>query len=261
MWMGSTIFCLRTSRKAFGFLSLITLGPVVYAPAQSAPLERLAPESHGLYEQQRRTMVSRDLRGRGIKDERVLAAMSAVPRHLFVPEAQRSSAYEDRPLPIGEGQTISQPYVVALMTELLELRSREKVLEIGTGSGYQTAVLARLAAEVFSIEIVPALSQRANRILTDLGVKNIVLKVGDGFYGWEERGPFDAILVTAAAAKIPEALSQQLQEGGRLVMPLIKGPKNQSLIRARKSAGKLIIEELSAVLFVPLTGAVQKQSH
>jgi protein-L-isoaspartate(D-aspartate) O-methyltransferase len=256
--MGTTDLYLRTSRKAFVFISLIIL---VCVPVQTAPSERLAPESDGLYEQQRRTMVSRDLRGRGIKDERVLAAMSAVPRHLFVPERQRASAYEDRPLPIGEGQTISQPYVVALMTELLEVRSGEKVLEIGTGSGYQTAVLARLASEVFSIEIVPALSHRANRILTDLGIKNVALKVGDGFYGWEERSPFHAILVTAAAAKIPEALSQQLQEGGRLVMPLVRGQKNQRLIRARKSGGKLTVEELGAVLFVPLTGAVQKQSH
>lgn len=259
--MSTTNLFFRTSPKAFVFISLIALGPLVCVPAQTAPSERLAPESQEVYDQQRRTMVSRDLRGRGIKDERVLAAMSAVPRHLFVPERQRSSAYEDRPLPIGEGQTISQPYIVALMTELLELQSGEKVLEIGTGSGYQTAVLARLASEVFSIEILPALSQRANRTLTDLGVKNIGLKVGDGFYGWEERGPFNAILVTAAAPKIPAALAQQLQEGGRLVMPLVRGPKNQSLIRARKSGGKLTIEELSAVLFVPLTGAVQKQSR
>jgi protein-L-isoaspartate(D-aspartate) O-methyltransferase len=187
--------------------------------------------------------------------------MGAIPRHLFVPERQRASAYDDRPLSIGEGQTISQPYIVALMTELLELRSSEKVLEIGTGSGYQTAVLAQLASEVFSIEIRPALSERARKIIDDLGQKNVWLKIGDGFYGWEERGPFDAILVTAAASKIPEPLSRQLREGGRLVMPLTEGEQNQRLIRARKSAGKLTIEDFSAVLFVPLTGAIEKRGR
>jgi protein-L-isoaspartate(D-aspartate) O-methyltransferase len=165
-------------------------------------------------------MVDRDLRRRGIKDERVLAAMGAIPRHLFVPGRQRSSAYEDRPLPIGEDQTISQPYVVAWMTELLELRSSEKVLEIGTGSGYQTAVLALLTAEVLSIEILPKLSERASKNLADLGYRNVQLKVADGFYGWDEKSPFDAILLTAAAPKIPEPLWRQLREGGRLVMPL-----------------------------------------
>jgi protein-L-isoaspartate(D-aspartate) O-methyltransferase len=248
------------SSRALLVVSIIAVGTLVGFPEDTAPLESRAAEGQDAFDQQRRAMISRDLRGRGIKDERVLAAMSTIPRHLFVPERQRSSAYADRPLPIGEGQTISQPYIVALMTELLELRSGDKVLEIGTGSGYQTAVLARLASEVFSIEILPALSQRAKNTLGDLGFKNVWLKVGDGFYGWEERGPFDAILVTAAAPKIPEALGQQLREGGRLVMPLGK-QQDQRLVRARKSAGQLTIEDISAVVFVPLTGVIQKQGR
>jgi protein-L-isoaspartate(D-aspartate) O-methyltransferase len=257
--MSTIILSSRTNHKAFVVVCAVALGTLVAVPIQTAQLEPRAAESQDTFARRRQAMVARDLRGRGIKDERVLAAMGAIPRHLFVPERQRSSAYDDRPLPIGEGQTISQPYIVALMTELLELRSGEKVLEIGTGSGYQTAVLARLVSEVFSIEILPTLSEQARKILDTLGHKNIWLKVGDGFYGWEEGGPFDAILVTAAAAKIPEPLSRQLREGGRLVMPLGEGERNQRLIRARKSAGKLTIEDFSAVLFVPLTGATQKQ--
>lgn len=260
----STIVSSLRSRRGLVWLvlsSLLTLGALLGVPGQTAQLEPRPPESQDAFVQARRTMVARDLRGRGIKDERVLAAMGEIPRHLFVPERQRPSAYTDRPLPIGERQTISQPYVVALMTELLELQSSERVLEIGTGSGYQSAVLAQLAAEVFSIEILPALSERARKILDDLGYKNISLKVGDGFYGWPERSPFDAIVVTAAAPKIPEPLAKQLREGGRLVMPLAKGKQNQRLIRARKSSGKLTIEDFSAVLFVPLTGAIQKQDR
>jgi len=259
--MSTIISSLRTNRKGFVLISTICLAPFLGLPTQTARLELRAAEIQDAFARQRRVMVARDLRGRGIRDERVLAAMGAIPRHLFVPERQRASAYDDRPLSIGEGQTISQPYIVALMTELLELRSIEKVLEIGTGSGYQTAVLAQLASEVFSIEIRPALSERARKIIDDLGQKNVWLKIGDGFYGWEERGPFDAILVTAAAPKIPEPLSRQLREGGRLVMPMIEGEQNQRLIRARKSAGKLIVEDFSAVLFVPLTGAAEKQSR
>jgi protein-L-isoaspartate(D-aspartate) O-methyltransferase len=259
--MSAIMSSLRTSGKGFVLISTICLAPFVGLATQPARLELRAAEIQDAFARQRRVMVARDLRGRGIRDERVLAAMGAIPRHLFVPERQRASAYDDRPLSIGEGQTISQPYIVAFMTELLELRSIEKVLEIGTGSGYQTAVLAQLASEVFSIEIRPALSERARKIIDDLGQKNVWLKIGDGFYGWEERGPFDAILVTAAAPKIPEPLSRQLREGGRLVMPLIEGEQNQRLIRARKSAGKLIIEDFSAVLFVPLTGAAEKQGR
>jgi protein-L-isoaspartate(D-aspartate) O-methyltransferase len=206
-------------------------------------------------------MLERDLRARGIKDQRVLAAMDAVPRHLFVPEHLRSSAYDDRPLPIGEGQTISQPYIVAFMSELLALKPTESVLEIGTGSGYQTAVLARLSASVSSIELLPALGERARNVLDGLGYSNIEIKIGDGFFGWAERGPFDAILMTAAAPNIPEPLWRQLREGGRLVMPLGEERKSQRLIRATKSAGQTVIEDFSEVLFVPLRGAIQKPSR
>jgi protein-L-isoaspartate(D-aspartate) O-methyltransferase len=206
----------------------------------------------------RRAMIERDLRARGIKDQRILTAMDAVPRHLFVPENLRGSAYADRPLPIGQSQTISQPYIVAFMSELLELKPADTVLEIGTGSGYQTAVLAHLAAVVVSIEILPSLSDRARKVLDALGFRNIELKIGDGFYGWEERAPFDAILLTAAAPKIPEPLWRQLRDGGRLVMPLGEPKKSQRLIRARKAADQVVVEDLTDVIFVPLQGAAQK---
>jgi protein-L-isoaspartate(D-aspartate) O-methyltransferase len=184
--------------------------------------------------------------------------MGAIDRELFVPEKLRAFAYEDRPLPIGEGQTISQPYIVAYMTEQLRLIGTERVLEIGTGSGYQTAVLAKLAREVYSIEIIPRLSERANVVLDRLGFDHVHLKVGDGFFGWEERSPFDAILVTAAAPTIPEALWHQLSEGGRLILPLGAEGQTQRLVRVSKSAGKQVVENLSAVVFVPLTGAIQR---
>lgn len=203
-------------------------------------------------------MVERQLRWRGIKDHRVLAAMQGLPRHLFVVESLRATAYEDRPLPIGSGQTISQPFIVAFMTELLELQPTDRVLEIGTGSGYQTAVLARLVAKVFSIEILPDLGAGAKKILASLGFQNIEFRIGDGFYGWAEGAPFDAILLTAAAAKIPEPLWHQLRDGGRLVMPLGAEGSTQTLIRATKAGNKPVLEDFSEVLFVPLRGAVRK---
>lgn len=183
--------------------------------------------------------------------------MAAVPRHLFVPNDLRAAAYDDRPLPIGENQTISQPYIVAFMSELLELKATDKVLEIGTGSGYQTAILSRLAGAVSSIELLPSLAARAKKTLAALGYRNIEFKVGDGFYGWEDRGPFDAIIVTAAAAEIPEPLWRQLREDGRLVMPLGAPGQRQTLIRARKIAGQKTVEKFTDVLFVPLRGAIE----
>jgi protein-L-isoaspartate(D-aspartate) O-methyltransferase len=203
-------------------------------------------------------MIERDLVSRGIRDRRVLEAMGSIERELFVPEKLSSRAYEDRPLPIGEGQTISQPYMVAFMTELLNLTGTERLLEVGTGSGYQTAVLGKLAAAVYSIEIIPKLSERAKVLLNRLGFDNVHLKVGDGFFGWEEQGPFDAILVTAAAAKIPEPLWLQLREGGRLIMPLGTEKQGQALVRVTKSNGKQVVEELTGVVFVPLTGAIRQ---
>lgn len=209
----------------------------------------------------RREMIEKDIIGRGIKDKKVIEAMSQIPRHLFVPEGHRPSAYQDRPLPIGEDQTISQPYIVALMTELLELRGGEKVLEVGTGSGYQAAVLSLIAREVYTIEIVPSLAERARERLVRLGYKNVWVKAGDGFYGWEEKGPFDGILVTASAAKIPELLWHQLREGGRLVMPLSDKQQKQRLVRARKIEGRRQVEYITGVIFVPMTGAVQKEAR
>jgi protein-L-isoaspartate(D-aspartate) O-methyltransferase len=209
----------------------------------------------------RREMVERQLRPRRIKDPKVLEAMSRVPRHLFVPEQHRSSAYHDGPVPIGEGQTISQPYIVALMSELAELKGDEKVLEIGTGSGYQAAVLSYLAKEVYSVEIIAALALRARETLARLGYKNIWIKEGDGFFGWREKGAFDAILVTASAEKVPEPLWQQLREQGRLVMPLGGERQGQSLVRIRKKAGKQHLEHITGVLFVPMTGTIQREGR
>jgi protein-L-isoaspartate(D-aspartate) O-methyltransferase len=259
--MSTIISSSRTGRNPFflacGFSFVVANLFLVGAAQRELP----PPESNNPFAQARRAMVERDLRGRGIKDERVLAAMDSIPRHSFVPEGLRSSAYEDRPLPIGEGQTISQPYIVAFMTELLELKGGEKVLEIGTGSGYQTAVLARLVTEVSSIEIILALSERAKEILKQMGFTNIRLKVGDGFFGWEERGPFDAILVTASASKVPEPLWRQLREGGRLVIPLGEEGQTQRLVRVRKIAGNQVVEDITGVIFVPLTGAIRKEAR
>ena len=209
----------------------------------------------------RRQMVERDLSGRGIKDAGVLAAMGDIPRHLFVPEKLRGFAYDDRALSIGDSQTISQPYIVALMSELLELKGGERVLEIGTGSGYQTAVLSRLAARVFSIEIIPALGARARKLLERLAFTNVEIKIGDGFFGWEEQAPFDAILLTAASPRIPAALWSQLRDGGRLIMPLGDEGQPQKLMRYRKSAGKTAAEEITGVIFVPLTGEIRRRGR
>lgn len=260
-WTSTIILSSKIKLKPSYLLSVFVFClqiPQLLIAAMGGAPQRVQPDP---YLAPRRVMIDRDLRGRGIKSERVLNAMDAVPRHLFVPDNLRAYAYDDRPLPIGQGQTISQPYIVALMSELLELKPSDKVLEIGTGSGYQTAVLARLSASVNSIEILPSLSERARKVLDHLNLKNIELKVGDGFYGWEERAPFDVILVTAAAPRIPEPLWRQLREGGRLVMPLGDQKKSQRLIRARKAAGQRLIEDLSEVLFVPLRGAVEKPSR
>jgi protein-L-isoaspartate(D-aspartate) O-methyltransferase len=227
----------------------------------ASPMPSAAAEDAAAFASARRRMVERDLSGRGIKDARVLAAMNEIPRHLFVPAQARASAYDDRPLSIGDGQTISQPYIVALTSELLELKGNEKVLEIGTGSGYQAAVLARLAARVFSIEIIPALGDRARGLLEGLGFTNIEIKIGDGFFGWEDQAPFDAILLTAASPIIPPALWSQLREGGRLVLPQGEEGQPQKLMRYRKRAGKPVGEEITGVIFVPLTGKIRRQGR
>jgi protein-L-isoaspartate(D-aspartate) O-methyltransferase len=204
----------------------------------------------------RRRMVDTQIRGRGISDPRVLTAMARVPRHQFVPDSVRAQAYDDYPLPIGAQQTISQPYIVALMTSLLELSGDEKVLEIGTGSGYQAAVLAELAREVYTIEILEPLSSTAQRALALLGYRNIQFRVGDGWAGWPEAAPFDEIIVTAAPEKVPQPLLDQLKVGGRLVIPV--GSFFQDLLVLTKTATGLEKKNVIPVRFVPMTGEAQK---
>ena len=205
------------------------------------------------YSKARERMVRQQIAARGIRAERVLDAMRSVPRHLFVPLESRHSAYMDGPLSIGQGQTISQPYIVALMTEALELRGHERVLEIGTGSGYQAAILSQLASHVYTIERIPELASRAQDLFRQLGYDNISMHVGDGTLGWLEHAPYEAIIVTAAAPEIPRPLTDQLAEGGRLVAP-IGGSWSQSLVRVRKQRGHLRRQELTSVAFVPLIG-------
>ncbi|PMP62060.1 MAG: protein-L-isoaspartate O-methyltransferase [Caldimicrobium thiodismutans] len=206
-----------------------------------------------IYRVARERMVETQIKARGIKDERVLKAMLKVPRHLFVPSSLRDQAYGDFPLPIGEGQTISQPYIVALMTEALELKGKERVLEIGTGSGYQTAILAELATWVYTIEKYSTLQEKAKAILFELGYKNISFKIGDGTLGWQEAAPFDAIIVTAAAPQIPLPLIEQLAEGGRIVIP-VGDEFSQVLVKGIKKGGTLHTKSLEPVRFVKLVG-------
>jgi protein-L-isoaspartate(D-aspartate) O-methyltransferase len=201
----------------------------------------------------RQQMVEEQLRQRDVRDERVLQTMATVPRHLFVSAALQSQAYEDGPLPIGQEQTISQPYIVAVMTESLRLKGTETVLEIGTGSGYQAAILSQLVKQVYSIEIIPQLAETARQRLASLGYQNVEVIVGDGNKGWPAGSPYEAIIVTAAAPQIPPALLEQLAEGGCLVVPVeVEG--EQQLLRLRKQEGKILRESLGAVRFVPLVG-------
>jgi len=200
----------------------------------------------------REQMVKRQIVARGIADPKIIEAMKKVPRHLFVAEKHRPSSYEDYPLPIGEGQTISQPYVVAFMTEALHLRAEDRVLEIGTGSGYQAAILAELVKEVYTIEIIEKLGKRAREILGQLGYKNIEVKIGDGYKGWPEKAPFDAIIVTCAPEAIPQPLMDQLREGGRMIIPVGRAGRIQHLVRGVKKQGRLVTGEVMEVRFVPM---------
>lgn len=195
-------------------------------------------------------MVQAQIEARGIKDEKVLEAMRKVPRHLFVPENMRRYSYQDEPLPIGEGQTISQPYIVAYMSEALNLKGNEKVLEIGTGSGYQTAILAEIVKEVFSIEIVDILSSKARKVIKELRYENVCFKIEDGTQGWKEHAPYDAIIVTAAPSKVPQALKNQLKILGRMVIPV--GSTFQELIHVIREKKKFKEQKLLPVRFVPL---------
>ncbi len=196
-------------------------------------------------------MVELQLAGRDITDKATLKAMAKIPREAFVPISQRPFAYEDRPLPIGDGQTISQPYMVAYMTQALRLKSSDRVLEIGTGSGYQAAVLSQIVDTVHTIEIIPSLGKRAERILKELNIGNVHVRIGDGYFGWEEKAPFDAIIVTAGAERIPPVLVEQLAEDGVMVIPV--GPHRgvRQLIRLTKRKGKIRTRSLMEVRFVP----------
>jgi len=218
-------------------------------------------KQESFFQKKREQMVKYQVRARGLKDESLLQALLAVPRHLFVPEAYRREAYEDYPLPIGEGQTISQPYIVALMTAVAEIKPGDKVLEIGTGSGYQAAVLSQLTDRVFSIEIRETLAAGAARLLQSLDYKNIKVRWADGYFGWPEEAPFDAILVTCAANHIPPPLFQQLKEGGRLVIPVGSTVFFQTLTLVRKTGGQPVIKQLLDVRFVPMVGEIEKEKR
>jgi len=216
-----------------------------------------APQAPSGFDALREVMVRDTIAERGVQDPRVLKAMRKVPRHEFVPEAQRRYAYEDRPLPIGHGQTISQPYMVAIMTEVAEIGPDCKVLEIGTGSGYGAAVLGEVAKDVFTIEIVEPLAAEAAKTLKRLGYSNVRVRAGDGYRGWPEEAPFDAIIVTAAPPEVPEPLKDQLKVGGRLVLPV--GTRTQHLRVLTRTPEGFVEHPLFEVRFVPMTGEAQER--
>jgi protein-L-isoaspartate(D-aspartate) O-methyltransferase len=209
----------------------------------------------GSSRKERERMVRSQIESRGITDRRVLEAMRSVPREAFIPDGNLALAYRDGPLPIGRGQTISQPYIVAYMTDQLSIESTDRVLEIGTGCGYQTAVLAELAEHVYTMEIIRELSERAQRDLERIGYENISFRIGDGSLGWPEEAPFDAIIVTAAPERIPTALQDQLAEGGRMIIPA--GTFSQRIYRITRTGGGLKKEPLIGVRFVPMTGRME----
>ena len=240
----------RSSHNLFRFLIFLAL---IILPILSC----ISSTNSDSYKESRARMVKNDIENRGIHDHAVKEAMLKVPRHLFVRPENIEAAYSDSALPIRENQTISQPYVVALMTTVAELRSTDKVLEVGTGSGYQAAVLGEIVREVYSIEIIETLARESNELLNKLGYKNIHVKHGDGYQGWKEAAPFDAILITAAAPKIPEPLLDQLKMEGRLVMPLGKSRAPQELIALTKTENGLKKRVVEIVAFVPMTGEVR----
>jgi protein-L-isoaspartate(D-aspartate) O-methyltransferase len=238
--------------KYFGFFPLLFL--LAFSGMGESTVGQ-KPQKQGMHpaaEKARKRMVEDQIRARGVKDKRVLQAMAHVPRHLFVPEMYGPVAYSDGPLPIGKGQTISQPYIVAFMTEAIRLSPEDKVLEVGTGSGYQAAVLAEVVKSVFTIEIVPELGREAAERLEEMGYQNIRARVGDGYLGWPEEAPFDGIIVTAAADKIPQPLIDQLKTGGRLCIPVGEANTVQSLILVTKEEDGVRKETLFPVRFVPL---------
>jgi protein-L-isoaspartate(D-aspartate) O-methyltransferase len=236
--------------------AMCAIGLACAAPPPASPPRTREASSGSGGAAERDHMVRSQIESRGVKDPEVLRALRVVPRHAFVPEALRAAAHDDRPLPIGEGQTISQPYIVALMTELARPAGGSKVLEVGTGSGYQAAVLAEMKAEVWSIEIVPELARRARVTLDALGYGSVRTRVGDGYAGWPEAAPFDAIVVTAAPDHVPQPLIDQLAAGGRLVIPV--GREFQSLTVLTRTGSGVTREEVLPVRFVPMTGEAQR---
>jgi protein-L-isoaspartate(D-aspartate) O-methyltransferase len=221
----------------------------------------VSPGEEDIYTKERKAMVRNQLESRDITDKKVLEAMAEVPRHLFVSSGLRDQAYDDNPLPIGEGQTISQPYIVALMTQHLHLKPGEKVLEVGTGSGYQAAVLARLTDKVYSIEIRENLAKKAAETLRRLNYTQVEVKWDDGYFGWKEHAPFDAIIVTCAANHVPPPLLEQLREGGRLIIPLGSTLYFQTLTLITKIKDKPQVRHISEVVFVPMLGEIEKEKR
>jgi protein-L-isoaspartate(D-aspartate) O-methyltransferase len=231
-------------------LIILTISPQFFSLFSSDSLS---------YEKARRRMVESDLKGRDITDKKVLEVMGRIERHKFVSKELQDEAYADHPLPIGEGQTISQPYIVALMTQTLNLKEGEKVLEIGTGSGYQAAVLSEFTDKVYTIEIRKGLAEKAEQILKLLGYDNVRVKYGDGYFGWEEYAPYDAIIITCAANHIPPLLMKQLNEGGRLLIPLGSTTYYQTLTLITKIKGEPDVKHISGVVFVPMIGEAEKR--
>ena len=247
MWIEGYIF--RYSHMVMRLTLLATL----LCTGLGASCQQRQTGTAGEYDQIRRLMVEEQIVARGVSDQRVIDAMLKVERHRFVPDAYRDLSYADTPVPIGEDQTISQPYIVALMSEELDLRPADRVLEIGTGSGYQAAILAEMASEVYTIEILEPLGLRARQLLQTLGYSNVRVRIGDGYEGWSEHAPFDKIVVTCAPTEIPRPLIEQLKEGGLMVIP-VGAAGSQYLYRVRKRSGGIETEEVIPVRFVPLTG-------
>jgi len=238
-------------------LTLTILCACLWGCGEANEKARQIPSESG-FQAERKRMVEKQIKSRGITDSLIIEAFLKVPRHRFVPEEYRNMAYTDGALPIGEGQTISQPYVVAFMTEVLNLSRSDKVLEIGTGSGYQAAILGELCDSVFTIEIVESLGKRAAELLQEMGYNNVKVKIGDGYQGWEEYTPFDAIIVTCAPTDIPAPLKNQLKEGGRMIIP-VGSSYDQDLVYLRKKGNRLIEEKMLPVLFVPMVDSTGKK--
>jgi len=260
--MRSTLFFVIAALILVTVVSILVLralrGPAMVTAGQLSATDR---ESEPEYQQRRQQMVARQIAARGIRDEKLLAAMRQVPRHRFIPQDFRTWAYSDQPLPIGQDQTISQPYIVAYMTAALDLGPADRVLEIGTGSGYQAAILAELARRVYTIEIVPELGRRAAALLAELGYTNIETRIGDGYQGWPDAAPFDAIIVTAAPPHIPDALVEQLAPGGRMVVPVGAVGSVQHLVKIEKDkSGQVRESYLLPVRFVPMVPGDKREN-